>query len=193
MSSEPNDVTALLERIRPGSAEAKNALVALLYDRFRQRAHQRLRHERPGHSLATTDLTNEALLRLLKNDELARATDGNQVFRAFARAMRQVLIDHARRGNAQKRGGGCPREELDDLADDVHRRSQVEVIALHEALDVLAAEYPEEAEVLQLRFFGGYTMQEIAEALSVSLSTVERASRLGLACLCVSLAPEGAP
>jgi RNA polymerase sigma factor (TIGR02999 family) len=192
MSSEPNDITAVLERIRQGSAEAKNELVALLYDRFRQRAHRRLQHERSGHSFATTELTHEAWLRLHQNDEFAKAADGNQLFRAFARAMRQVLIDHARRGKAQKRGGGRPREELDHWVDDVRRRSQVEVISLHEALDALAAEYPEEAEVLQMRFFGGYTMEEIAEALSVSLSTVERASRLGLACLRVALSPEGA-
>jgi RNA polymerase sigma factor (TIGR02999 family) len=191
MSSQPNHITALVERIRQGSAEAKNELVALLYDRFRQRAHRQLQHERPGHSLSTTDLTHEAWLRLQQNDELAKAADTNQLFRAFARAMRQVLIDHARRGNAQKRGGGRAREELDDLLDDVRRRSQVEVISLHEALDTLAAEYPEEAEVLQMRFFGGYTMEEIAEALRVSRSTVERASRLGLAWLRVCLAPEG--
>jgi RNA polymerase sigma factor (TIGR02999 family) len=193
MSSEPNDVTALLERIRQGSAEARNELVALLYDRFRQRAHQRLQDERPGHSLSPTDLTHEAWVRLLKNDELARAADRNQLLRAFARALRQVLIDHARRRNADKRPGGRPREELDDLVDDVRQRSQVEVICLHEALDNLSAEYPDEAEVLQMRFFGGYTMEEIAAALSVSLSTVERAARFGLSCLRVSLAPEGAP
>jgi RNA polymerase sigma factor (TIGR02999 family) len=181
MSTESGAVTALLERIRQGSAGAKNELITLLYDRFRQRAHRRLQHERPGHSLATTDLANEALLRLLKNDEFAKATTSHQLFRAFARAMRQVLIDHERRRNADKRGGGRPREELDDLVDDVRWRSQVEVISLHEALDALAAGYPEEAEVLQMHFFGGYTMEEIAEALSVSLSTVERASRLGKA------------
>jgi RNA polymerase sigma factor (TIGR02999 family) len=191
MSANPNDVTALLERIRQGSAEARDELIALLYDRFRQRAHLRLKHERPGHSLSTTDLTHETWLRL-RQQEFARAADRNQLFRAFARAMRQVLIDHARQRNAQKRGGGRPREELDDFVDDVCRRSHADVIALHEALDTLATEYPEEAEVVQMRFFGGYTLEEIAEALSVSLSTVERASRLGLACLRVALSPEGA-
>src|SRR3954465_4177571 len=73
MSTESSTVTALLERIRQGSAEAKDELVALLYDRFRQRAHQRLRHERPGHSLATTDLAHEAWLRLRQNEEFAKA------------------------------------------------------------------------------------------------------------------------
>jgi RNA polymerase sigma factor (TIGR02999 family) len=192
MSIESGAVTALLERIRRGSAEAKNELLALLYDRFRQRAHQRLRHERPGHSLATTDLTNEALLRLLKSDELARAADGNQLFRAFARAMRQVLIDHARRRKADKRGGDRQREELDDLAEHVGWMSQIEVLSLHEALTALAGEHSREAEVLQMRFFGGCEMAEIAEALSVSLSTVERDSRFGVAWLRDFLSPEGA-
>ena len=190
MSSEPSEITLLLQRVRGGPAEAKNELVALLYDRFRQRAHQRLQHERPGHSLATTDLAHEAWLRLRQN-EFARAADGNQLFRAFARAMRQVLIDHARRRNADKRGGDRQREELDDLADHVRGASQIEVLSLHEALDALAAEYPRKAEVLQMRLFGGCEMAEIAEALSVSLSTVERDSRLGVAWLHDYLSPEG--
>jgi RNA polymerase sigma factor (TIGR02999 family) len=183
MSTEPGAVTALLERIRQGSAEGKDELVALLYDRFRQRAHQRIQHERPGHSLATTDLTHEAWLRLQQNDEFAKAADENQLFRAFARAMRQVLIDHARRRNADKRGGDRQREELDDLVDHVRGMSQIEVLSLHETLDALAAEHPREAEVLQMRFFGGCEMAEIAQALGVSLSTVERDSRFGVAWL----------
>jgi RNA polymerase sigma-70 factor (ECF subfamily) len=197
MSSEPSDVTALLQRVREGSAEAKNALFVLLYDRFRQRAHQRRRHERPGHTLGTTDLTHEAWLRLRQNDEFAKAADGNQLFRAFARAMRQVLIDHARRRNADKRGGDRQREELDDLTDHVGGMSQIEVLSLHEALNALAGEHPRAAAVLEMRFFGGCDMTEIAEALSsesdsVSLRTVERDSRLGLAWLRDYLSPEGA-
>src|SRR5262245_26015463 len=182
MATESGAVTVLLERIRQGDAEARNELVTLLYDRFRQRAHQRLRHERPGHTLGTTDLTNEALLRLLKNDELARAADGNQLCRAFARAMRQVLIDHARRRNADKRGGDRQREELDDLLDDVRQSSRIDLLSLGESLDALAEEHPRAAAVLEMRFFGGYDMAEIAEALSgdgqsVSLRTVERDAR----------------
>ncbi len=180
MSAESDPVQVLLQRIREGSAEAKNELVKLLYERFRQRAHQRRKHERPGHSLATTDLTHEALLRLMKSDEFAKAADGNQLFRAFARAMRQVLIDHARRRNSDKRGGNHQREELDDVAEDVRRLSHIEVLSLDEALEALAGEYPREAAVLEMRFFGGYEMPEIAEALDVSLRTVERDSRFGL-------------
>jgi RNA polymerase sigma factor (TIGR02999 family) len=198
MPLESNDVTLLLQRVREGSAEAKNDLVALLYDRFQQRAHQRLQHERPGHTLATTDLTHEAWLRLRQNDEFAKAADGHQLFRAFARAMRQVLIDHARRRNSDKRGGDRQREELDDLADHGRGMSQIEVLCLHEALTALAGDHPRAAAVLEMRFFGGCDMAEIAEALSsesdsVSLRKVERDSRLGLAWLRDYLSPEGAP
>jgi RNA polymerase sigma factor (TIGR02999 family) len=161
----------------------KNELVTLLYDRFRQRAHRRLRHERAGHSLVTTDLTNEALVRLLNSQEFDRAANRNQLFRAFARAMQQVLIDHARRRNADKRGGDRQREELDDLVDSVHQRSQLDVLSLDESLGALAASHPREAEVVQMRFFGGYKLAEIAEALDVSLSTVEGDCRFGLAWL----------
>jgi RNA polymerase sigma factor (TIGR02999 family) len=193
MSSEPNDVTALLERIRQGSAEARDELFALLYDRFKQRAHQRLQRERPGHSLGTTGLTHEVWERLHQNDEFAKAADRNQLFRAFARAMEQVLIDHARRRNAQKRGGGWRREELDDLVDDVRRTSQVDdVLDLHEALEALDAVYPVPAEVLRMHYFGGYTLQEIAEVLNVSPSTVRRAFQYGWGFLRDSLGPEGA-
>jgi RNA polymerase sigma factor (TIGR02999 family) len=192
MSTESGAVTALLERIRQGSAEAKNQLITLLYDRFRQRAHRRLQHERAGHSLGTTDLTHETLRRLLESKEFEKASNANELFRAFARAMRQVLIDHARRQNAAKRGGGRQREELDDLVDDVRWRSQIEVLSLDEALDALAGGYPREAEVLQMRFFGGCDMAEIAEALGVSLRTVERDFRFGKAWLHDFLSPEDA-
>jgi RNA polymerase sigma factor (TIGR02999 family) len=193
MAPEPDDrITTLLEQVRDGSNEARNELVAVIYDRFRQRAYVRLRdHERPGHTLGASDLTNEALVRLLQNDELAKATNRNQLFRAFTRAMRQVLIDHARRRAADKRGGARQREELDDLADEVRRRSQIDLLSLHEALDTLARDHPREAEVLQMRFFGGCEMAEIAEALGVSLSSVERDSRFGQAWLRDFLSSEG--
>jgi RNA polymerase sigma factor (TIGR02999 family) len=131
-------------------------------------------------------------VRLWKNDELAKAANGNQVFRAFARAMRQALIDHARRRNSDKRGGDRQREELDDLVEDVQGLSRFQVLSLDEALEALAGEDEHEAEVLQMKFFGGYEMAEIAAALGVSLSTVEKRARFGLAWLRDFLSPESA-
>jgi RNA polymerase sigma factor (TIGR02999 family) len=191
MSADSHAVTLLLHRIQQGSSEAKNELVALISDRLRQLAHHQRRHERPGHSLTTGDLVQEGVLRLLKDDEIARAANRNQLFRAFARAVRQLLIDHARKRDAARRGGGRQREELNDLVDDVHRRSQVEALALHEALEALGAEHPVEAEVVELRFFGGFEMAEIAETLGLSLSSVERAGRYARAWLHDFLTAEG--
>jgi RNA polymerase sigma factor (TIGR02999 family) len=183
MSSESDAITVLLDRARQGSEEARNQLVTGLYEQFRRRAHLRLQQERPGHSLATADLMHEALIRLLKNDEISKAANRNQLYRAFSRAMRQVLIDHARKRNALVHGGGRQREELDDLVEDVRRQSQIDVLALHEGLDDLAEKCPREAKVLEMWYFGGWEMGEIGEALGVSLSSVQRDSRLGRAWL----------
>src|SRR3954453_9329301 len=97
MAAQFDEVTVLLERVRRGEPRAMNDLVKVLYDDFRRRAHWRLLHERPGRLTATTDLTHEALMKLQRNDEIAGAADRNQVFAAFDRAMREILIDHARR------------------------------------------------------------------------------------------------
>jgi RNA polymerase sigma factor (TIGR02999 family) len=170
MAPESHEVTILLERVRQGSAEATNDLIVRLYDQFRQRAHHRLHHEPPGQSLATGDLMHEALLRLARGEEFARAANGHQVFRAFARAMRQVLIDHARRRKSEKRGGDMRRQELDTLVEGVQAMGQARLLALDEALTALAVENPREAEVLEMRFFGGYEMAEIADAMDVLLT-----------------------
>src|SRR5262245_29366345 len=123
MATSTDAITLVLERIRAADDGARQELISRLYDRFRQDAHARLGHERPGHSVASTDLVHEALLRLWRSDELAKASNGNELFRAFARAMRQALVDRARRRNAEKRGGKHLREPLDDLVDDVRHRS----------------------------------------------------------------------
>jgi RNA polymerase sigma factor (TIGR02999 family) len=191
MSAESHAVTLLLLRIQKGSAEAKNELVALIYDRLYQLAHHQRNRERPGHSLTTGDLVQEGVLRLLKDDEIARAANRHQLFRAFARGVRQLLIDYARKRDAARRGGGRPREDLDDLVDEVQQRSHAEVLALHEALEALATEHPREAEVVEMRFFGGFEMAEITEALGVSLSSVERGCRFARAWLHDFLTAEG--
>src|SRR5262245_4542686 len=95
--SESAALQSLLDRVHLQDERAREELVTRLYEQLQQRAHLKLRHERVGHSLGTTGLNHEALLRLWKNDEIAKAADINQLFRAFSRAMRQVLIDHARR------------------------------------------------------------------------------------------------
>jgi RNA polymerase sigma factor (TIGR02999 family) len=190
MSSESEAITVILARIRQGLTGANDELFNLLYDRFREGAHRLLRRERPGHSFDSADLAHEAWLRLQANDELARADNRNQLFRAFARAMRQVLIDHARRRNAAKRGSGRRRDELDDLAVVVQQRTQIDVLSLDESLKALAAKHSRVADVLEMRYFGACEMKEIADELSVSLKTVERDARFGLAWLRARLSSE---
>ena len=192
MTAESVAITKLLARVRANDEPAREELVALLYERFRRRAQSRVRKEQPGQSFGATDLMHEALLRLWKSDEFAKAANGNQLFRAFARAMRQELVDRARRRTANKRGGDRQREPLDELLDDVRRRSHADVLTLHDALRTFSQQYPRQAAVLEMRFFGGYESAESAQALGVSLSTVERDSRFGLAWLRSFLSSESA-
>jgi RNA polymerase sigma factor (TIGR02999 family) len=190
MTPESVAITALLSRVHANDEQARDELISVLYERFHRRAQRRLHREQPGQSFGATDLMHEALLRLWRSDEFAKAATGNQLFRAFARAMRQALIDRARRRQAAKRGGDWRREPLDDLLDDVSRRSRTDVLCLNEALQAFGQEYPRQAAVLEMRFFGGCEMAESAQALGISLRTAERDCRFGLAWLRASLTDE---
>jgi RNA polymerase sigma factor (sigma-70 family) len=180
MSSESGAITALFKRIHEGSAEekakAKHEIIDLLYRDFKQRAYWGRRHERDKFT----------------HDEFDKAANEYQLVRAFVRAVRQALIDHARAVPPGAGQGG----ELDDLVEDVRRRGQdevlpqIEVLSLNEALKALAAEYPRVAEVLELRFFGSRQMAEIATPLGISPRTVERDVEFGLAWLRDFLSPE---
>ncbi len=165
-------VTTLLQEIRAGSPGARDQLIALVYDELRRLGGGLLRRERPGHTLQPTALVNEAVLRLLGPGALAGAQGRGQLLAAAARAMRQVLVDHARRRAADKRGGGRERLPLDDVLDHFAEQ-RLDLLAVHEALDRLAGLHERQAQVVELRFFGGYTVEEIAEQLGVSASTVE--------------------
>ena len=180
MPPEPDEITGALDQIRRGSAEAKNWLGGLLEERFRRRASWLLRHEPPGITLATTDLMHEAWVAVLKYDELTKAENRNELFRAFARAMRQALLDHADRRRAKKRGGDRRRAGpvVLVLVEDI-RADPIDMLAVDEAFDALAKEDARAAEVMGLRVFGGYEVAEITAALGVGSSTVERDSRFG--------------
>jgi RNA polymerase sigma factor (TIGR02999 family) len=187
MSSESVAITDLIAQVRHGSADATAEIVTRLYDRFKLVASRQLKGERADFSLSTTDLAHGTVARLLKSEEIAKAADKNQLFRAFARAMRQLIIDHVR-----KRPPGR-REELDDLADHVRDVSQLDVLALHEALADLALTRRRAAAIVELRYFGGYDVNQIPEVLlrdqpqvledgaPISLSTVERELSYGTA------------
>ena len=162
-SSSGPDVTALLLQWRDGKTEALASLLPVVYAELRRVARARLRTERPGHSLQTTELVHEVYLRLV---DLDRMTLNNRAhfFALASRLMRQVLVDDARRRNAEKRGGDVTMVSLGD-ASPVAPAVAVDILALDEALGALEALDPRLCRVVELKFFGGLTIEEAATAL----------------------------
>jgi RNA polymerase sigma factor (TIGR02999 family) len=183
MSPEPAaEVTTLLDAIRDGDDAARGRLVERIYGELHLVAAGLMSQEGPGHSLQPTALLHEAFDRLLRGAVLQQAPNRAYLFGAAARAMRQVLVDHARARRAEKRGGAGTRLALDDVLLAFEGRD-LDVIALHEALEALADLSPRQAEVVTLRYFGGLSVPDTAAQLGVSVSTVESDFRLARAWL----------
>lgn len=165
-------ITSLLQRLSGGEARAEAELLPLVYAELRAIAARYLRNERPGHTLSPTALVHEAWMRLDGDGSLAPG-DRRQFFAIAARRMRQVLVDHARQRDAAKRGGGA-REAvtLSSLAgsDD----AGVDLLALEQALSQLQALDARKVQVVELRYFGGLEMADIAEVLGISRATAQR-------------------
>jgi RNA polymerase sigma factor (TIGR02999 family) len=170
--SRTQEVTGLLLSWRQGDAAALDRLVPLVYDELRRVARGHLRREAPGHSLQATALVHEVYLRLVDVDRMTLESR-THFFAVAARLMRQILVDHARRKRADKRGGGVTMMSLDEVSP-AARTSSVDVLALDEALDTLSSFDVQQCRVVELRFFGGLNIDETAEALGVSTATVER-------------------
>ena len=168
-----NDVTGLLLSWRQGDAEALDRLVPLVYDELRRVARGYLRREPPGHSLQATALVHEVFLRLVDADRLTPMSR-RHFFAISARLMRQILVDHARRKRADKRGGGATLISLDEAAPAAAQTSGVDVLALDEALDALSSFDARQCRVVEMRFFAGLNIPETADALGISTATVER-------------------
>jgi RNA polymerase sigma factor (TIGR02999 family) len=170
-----HDVTELLLSWRQGDTAALDRLVALVYDDLRRVARGHLRRERPGHSLQATALVHEVFLRLVDVDRIT-VQSRTHFFALSARLMRQILVDHARRQHAGKRGGGATVIGLSDAAGApaAASTSLVDVLALDEALDALSSFDAQQCRVVELRFFAGLNIPEAADALGVSTATVER-------------------
>lgn len=177
-----HELTAILGRARLGDGPARDELIALIYDELKGVATRLMSRERAGHSLPPTAVVHEAVIRLLGEAVFDRAVDRSFLFASAARSMREVLIDHARRRGADRRGGGRHRVPL-DLVVDYFEEQGLDVVAVHEALDRLALLSPRQAQVMTLRYFGGMTVAEVALALDVSVVTVERDWRLARAWL----------
>jgi RNA polymerase sigma factor (TIGR02999 family) len=168
-----NDVTGLLLSWRQGDAAALDRLVPLVYDELRRVARGHLRREAPGHTLQATALVHEVFLRLVDTDRLTPMSR-THFFAISARLMRQILVDHARRKRADKRGGGATVISLEEVAPAAAQTSGVDVLALDEALDALSSFDARQCRVVELRFFAGLNIPETADALGISTATVER-------------------
>ena len=184
---ESAEITRLLKAWGSGDSAALDRLTPLVYERLRRMARGYMRNERPGHTLQATALVNEAFLRLVETRNLDW-TDRAHFFAMCARVMRRILVDAARSRAATKRGGQVDRAEhstainLDRLPDPASEIS-AQVCALDEALNMLAQIDPRRAHVIELRFFGGLTVEETAQVLQTSPQTVMREWKLARAWL----------
>jgi RNA polymerase sigma factor (TIGR02999 family) len=184
-----NDVTRILSAVAHGDPTAAAQLLPLVYDELRRLAAQRLAREKPGQTLQATALVHEAYLRLVGPQDTGWDGRGH-FFAAAAEAMRRILVEKARHKRRRRHGGGLRRVDLDQAAagDDAPAG---DLLALHEALDHLAAEEPVAAEVVKLRYFAGLTAEQAASALGISLRTANRHWAYARAWLYSRLNPKG--
>ena len=178
--SAKRDLTALLQRAREGDAEAKEALFPLVYEELRALATAKMHRTRPGHTLQPTALVHEVYLKVLGNE--VDFDNRAHFFFVASRAMRDVLIDHARKKAAAKRGGDQIFVSVDDLILSLDTPAD-ELLAINQALQRLQEESPRQHDIVLLRFFGGFTITEAARALGIGERTAERDWRFARAFL----------
>lgn len=167
------DTTAVLLEVTSGSARATDRLLSIVYDDLREAATRLLRRERPDHTLRATELVHEAYLRLI--DQTRCEWQNRAHFLGVAsRAMRRILVDHARRRGSQKRGSGLVRVLFDEALIIGTEQADEMLLSLERALEKLAARYPEPARVVEMRFFGGLTNDECACVLGLSPRSASR-------------------
>ncbi|HET9478237.1 MAG TPA: ECF-type sigma factor [Pyrinomonadaceae bacterium] len=169
--AQSHKITELLEALNNGDPHALDELIPLVDYELRQIAHAYMVREKPGHTLQTTALVNEALIRLI--GKKVTFTSRRQFYALVARRMRQVLIDYARSRVASRRGGRVEHINVDDAVGLSFQESR-ELLRLDEALTTLSEVNEVQARIVELRYFGGFTLEEIAEIAGVSPSTVER-------------------
>jgi RNA polymerase sigma factor (TIGR02999 family) len=172
MDANSENVTVLLQRVEAGDNEAANQLVPLVYRELRQMAGAYLRHERPNHTLQPTALVNEAYLKLVDQKSFPWK-NRSHFFGVAAQLMRHILVDYARSYRAEKRGGGAGNLSLDEamIASPENAR---DVLLLDETLSRLSAVDPQLVSVVEMRVFGGLSIQETSVALGISPATVKR-------------------
>lgn len=168
---DENEITSLLAAMRAGDATAMDRLFPLVYREFHERAHRQLAHRRPGDTLSTTALVHETYLKLVGSSNQSY-NDRIHFFAVASRAMRQILVDYARRASAHKRGSGQV-VTLESEAIGNPDRAE-ELVALDEGLEQLERLDPRLVRIVELRFFGGLSVEEAADALGISPRTVKR-------------------
>jgi RNA polymerase sigma factor (TIGR02999 family) len=184
-----HDVTIILAAIEQGDQHAAEQLLPLVYDALRRLAAEKMIQERPGQTLQATALVHEAYLRLVDVEKAQHWNSRGHFFAAAAEAMRRILVEQARRKRRLKRGGGLQPIDVADVELAIEEPSD-DVVALDEALNKLAEKHPDKAAVVNLRYFGGLTIRETADALGISTSTADRYWTYARAWLYSELAPE---
>ncbi len=186
MKSEPSEVSRLLVEWRNGDAAALDDLMPLVHAELRRLAGRYLRRERSDHSFDPTELVHEVYLRLVGKDHPGWR-DRAHFYAVAAQLMRRILVDHARSLRSAKRGHGSPKIPVDESLDAAGERA-ADVVALDDALEDLAKLDARRSKIIELRYFGGLTIEETAEVLGVSVRTVNKDARLARAWLKASLA-----
>lgn len=182
----PEGVTQLLVKWGDGDQAALDKLMPLVYGELRRLANNYLRRERANHTLQPTALVNEAYMRLV-DQRNARWQNRAQFFGVAAQLMRRILVDHARLHQAQKRGGSDQQRLSLTDADRVVEKPDIDLLALHEALNELSEVDPQQARIVELKFFGGLSIEETAEVLGIGHATVERDWKMARAWLRIKL------
>jgi RNA polymerase sigma-70 factor (ECF subfamily) len=181
MATSPKSITELLIEWRDGDETALESLMPLVYDELRRLASHYMRRERPDHTLQTGALVNEAYLRLIDHKGM-RWQNRAHFYAVAAQAMRRILVDHARSRRYQKRGGGRRLVDLDEAARLIHEKA-TDLVALDDALTDLSVIDPRKSQIVEMRYFGGMSVDETAEVLGVSSVTVMREWRTAKAWL----------
>lgn len=180
--STPEGVTQLLVDWSKGDQAALDKLMPMVYNELRRLAINYLRRERQGHTLQPTALVNEAYLKLI-DQRNAKWQNRAQFFGISAQLMRRILVDHARQHQAAKRGGSAQQRLSITSAEKLVQTSEIDLLALNEALEELSRLDPQQGRIVELKFFGGLSIEETAEVLGIGHATVERDWKLARAWL----------
>ena len=167
-----SDVTIILQKMGAGDSRAASELLAIVYQELRKLAKSKMAHEYGPQTLQATALVHEVWLRL-GADAQPSWQNRAHFFAAAAEAMRRILIDRARRRRAQRHGGGQKRLDIDEVEISDEQRMDDHLLAVNEAVEKLAAEYPQKADLVKLRYFAGFTLEEAAKALNIPEGTAK--------------------